>query len=407
MSGWHVPEAASSLRHRDYRLFWLGGLISNSGDWMDQVALNWLVYEMTSSTVALGFLNLCRLGPMLLFTVVGGAVADRLERRRLLMVTQTVATLLAAALAALVLSGRATYELVLLIAVGRGVMFSFNQPARQSLIATLVPRQDLRNAVAINSATFNLARVLGPSLGGLLIVVVGSGGVFAVNALSFIPVLWTLALLRSSQVVPRARASLMADTAGGLRYLAGHQRLRTLIALALVPALLGMPYLTLITVFSRDVLHVGSVGLGLLTSSVGVGAVGGALYIGAASQQVNLTRLMIGGLAGLGTALLVYAFSPWLVLSALALVVAGVCQQVYAASNQTLIHTHVDDAYRGRVFGILMMNRAMVPLGTTIAGFVAALVGIQLTQAGLAALLLGFTLLVTRRALPADTTEVA
>ena len=207
---WHglpVPPTFVSLRHRNYRLLWFGSLVSSSGDWMDQIALNWLVYDLTGSAVYLGLLNLCRLGPILLFTLIGGVVADRVERRRLLFTTQTVAMLLALALALLVSTGAAQIWAVLLIAAGRGVMMSFNQPARQSLISDLVPADDLMNAIALNSATLNLTRVLGPAIGGGLIASVGVAGAFYVNGVSFLAVLYGLALMRFPERTRRPTAA--------------------------------------------------------------------------------------------------------------------------------------------------------------------------------------------------------
>ena len=186
--GWRLPETFASLRHRNYQLLWSGTMISQSGDWMDQIALNWLVYDLTGSALALALLNMCRLVPITLFTLVGGVAADRIERRKLLLITQTVAMVLAFALAIVVSTGIVQFWMVLIVAVGRGVMMSFNQPARQSLISDLVPRELLTNAIALNSATMNLTRVIGPIIGGLLIVTVGVAGAFYVNGLSFVAV---------------------------------------------------------------------------------------------------------------------------------------------------------------------------------------------------------------------------
>jgi len=252
-----LPTAFESLHHRNYRLLWIGSLISSSGDWMDQVALNWLVYELTGSAFSLGLLNLCRLVPILVFTLIGGVVADRFERRRLLFVTQTVAMLLAFALAILVSTGiiyrdtQAGFVMVLIVAIGRGMMLSFNQPARQSLISDLVPKELLTNAIALNSATMNLTRVIGPAIGGLLIASVGSAGAFYFNGASFLAVLWGLALMRfPPRVVRASKKGIAADLAGGISYVANRAELRMLVILALVPMIFGMPYMTMLTVFA-------------------------------------------------------------------------------------------------------------------------------------------------------------
>ena len=314
-----LPAALQSLRHRNYRLLWIGTLVSNSGDWMDQIALNWLVYQLSGSAVQLALLNLCRLAPIFVFTLVGGVIADRMERRRLLFATQLVAMILAVVLATLTVLNVVQIWMVLVIAVGRGIVLSFNQPARQSLISELVPREDLRNAIALNSATLNLTRVLGPTIGGLLIATVGVAGAFYLNAASFVAVLYALALMRFPERPPRARSgSVLSELAGGLAYLGRRPALRTLVVLALVPFVLGMPYMTMLTVFASDVLQVGGGGLGLLTACSGVGAVTGALWVASMAHRVRLGRLMLFGMICFGASLAVFSLSGWFWVSVVA-----------------------------------------------------------------------------------------
>src|SRR5438067_10195130 len=226
---YRLPVVFQSLRHRNFQLLWIGTIISNSGDWMDQIALNWLVYQLSGSAVQLAVLNLARLAPIFVFTLVGGVIADRAERRRLLFTTQAVAMVLAFVLATLTITGLVQIWMVLVIAVGRGIVLSFNQPARQSLISELVPSADLKNAIALNSATLNLTRVLGPTVGGVLIATIGVAGVFYLNAASFLAVLYALAVMRFPEFVPRVHRGVLVDLTGGLRYLAGHAVLRTLV----------------------------------------------------------------------------------------------------------------------------------------------------------------------------------
>ncbi|MDP8921823.1 MAG: MFS transporter [Chloroflexota bacterium] len=382
-----LPQAFASLRHRNYRLLWSGTLISSSGDWMDQIALNWLVYQLTNSGVALGLLNFCRLMPILVFTLIGGVVADRVERRKLIFATQTVSMLLAFALAILVSTGLVEYWMVLVIAVGRGVTLSFNQPARQSLISDLVPREDLMNAIALNSATMNLTRVIGPAIGGILIATVGVAGAFYVNGASFLAVLCGLALMRFPPPRRRAHSGLVADLLAGMRYLLGHPRLRTLVLLAVLPMVFGMPYMTMLAVFASDVLHVGGPGLGLLMACSGAGAVLGALFVASLRRTERRDRIMLGGLAGFGLALLAFSSSPWLWLSALTLLAVGACQQLYMSINNSLIQEDVDEQYRGRIMSTLFLNRGAVPLGAMLAGLGADLIGVQVTVGAMAALL--------------------
>ena len=392
-----LPSALASLRHRNYRLLWIGSVISNSGDWMDQVALNWLVYQLTGSGVSLGLLNLCRLLPILVFTLIGGVVADRVERRRLMFTTQTAAMVLAFVLAILVSTGLVQFWMVLVIAIGRGVALSFNQPARQSLISELVPRNSLQNAIALNSATLNLTRVLGPTIGGLLIITVGVAGAFYVNGASFIAVLYALALMRFPERRARVHGGMLTDLVGGIRYVAAHPSLRTLVILALAPMVFGMPYMTMLTVFASDVLNVGGSGLGLLTACTGLGAMSGALFVASRSATGNRRALMLWGLVGFGLSLLVFAASRWLLVSAALLVATGFFQQLYNALNNTLLQEDADEAYRGRVVSTLFLNRGMVPLGTMLAGFGSDLIGPQLTTGAMAAVLVLIALLIARQ----------
>ncbi len=391
-----LPAAFASLRHRNYRLLWLGSLISHSGDWMDQIALNWLAYQLTGSAVSLGVLNLCRLAPILLFTLIGGVIADRVERRRLIFGTQVVAMLLAFVLAVLVSTGVVEFWMVLVVAVGRGVTLSFNQPARQSMISDLVPREDLMNAIALNSATMNFTRVIGPLIGGVLIATVGVAGAFYVNGASFLGVLYGLALMRFPHHRPRDHGSMLADLAGGMRYLAAHRRLRTLVLLALLPMIFGMPYMTMLTVFASDVLMVGGSGLGLLMACSGVGAMLGALFVASQRSGEHRRKIMLAGLAGFGLSLIVFAASPWLWLSACMLLVVGVAQQMYMAVNNTLIQEDVDERYRGRVLSTLFLNRGMVPLGTMLAGFGTDLFGPRVTIGAMAGVLVVAALVAAR-----------
>ena len=394
-----LPAALQSLRHRNYRLLWIGTLISSSGDWMDQIALNWLVYQLSGSAVQLAILNLARLAPIFVFTLVGGVVADRWERRRLLFTTQFVAMILAFILATLTVTGVVQIWMVILIAIGRGIVLSFNQPARQSLISELVPRDDLKNAIALNSATLNLTRVLGPTIGGVLIATVGVAGAFYLNAASFLAVLYALVLMRFPDRPPRkTHGGMLAELAGGIGYLLKRPTLRTLVLLALVPMVLGMPYMTMLTVFASDVLKVGGGGLGVLTACTGTGAVIGALWVAGNAHRTRLGPLMFYGLMGFGAALVAFSLSPWFWLSVPALVAVGAGQQVYMSSNNALIQTNVEEEYRGRIVSTLFLNRSMVPLGTVLAGVGTQLFGVQATTAVMAAGLLLLAVSVSRLA---------
>jgi MFS family permease len=362
---------------------------------MDQIALNWLVYQLSGSPVQLALLNVFRLAPIFAFTLLGGVIADRMERRRLLFGTQVVAMVLAFVLATLTITGLVEIWMVFAIAAGRGVVLSFNQPARQSLIADLVPKEDLKNAIALNSATLNLTRVLGPTIGGVLIATVGVAGAFYLNAASFVAVLYGLALMRFPNRQPRSRrGSVLAELGGGLRYIAHQAHLRTLVILALVPFVLGMPYVTMLTIFASDVLQVGGGGLGLLTACSGVGAVSGALWVASQAHRARLGSVMLFGMTSFGATIMLFSLSSWFWLSVVLLLAVGASQQIYMASNNALIQTSVDEEYRGRVVSTLFLNRGMVPLGTLIAGIGTAFFGVQATLAAMGGALLVLALLV-------------
>ncbi|MFN8533154.1 MAG: MFS transporter [Dehalococcoidia bacterium] len=379
------------LRHPNFRLLWFGTLVSNSGDWMDQIALNWLVLTMTGSPIYLGLLNLCRSGPILLFTLLGGAVADRFERRRLMMVTQTGAMLTAIGLGVVAFSGGSIW-LVLVLATLRGVLMSVNLPARQALISELVPRDDLMAAISLNSATLNVSRVLGPSIGGILIATVGVAGAFFLNAASFLAVIYGLYQMKGLPPRPNApEEPVWRSVVDGLVYLKGDRVLRELLVVGLAPLVLGMSYQPMLAVFAKDVLAVGSVGLGVMMSAAGLGAVVGALGVGMIANGVTRGRLMFGGMALFGLTLLGFALSGTLWVSALALFGVGVGSSIYQALNNSLVQQHAPDAMRGRIMSMLFLTRGFVPLGAMAAGAGAALVSAPATMALFALLILLLT----------------
>jgi MFS family permease len=385
------------MRHRNYQLLWVGTVISSSGDWMDAIAVNWLVYQMTDSAVYLGLVNLCRMGPILLFTPIAGVAADRVERRRLMLVTQSAFMSMAVVLAWLVLTHRENIWLVLLISAGRGITGSFNQPIRQSIISDLVPREDLRSGVALSSATFNLTRVIGPAIGGILISTVGVGAAFGLNAASYVGVLWTLVLM---QFPPRTRKSsgesFFGELVSGFRYLRSQPALFTLVLLALVPTLFGNSYLTMLTVFAQDVLQAGGSGLGFLTAAAAIGAMLGALLVASVGRRLQGGSFLLILLVLYGTALTLFAVSPWFGVSLCILVFVGASQQAYDTMNSTLLQEHVDEEYRGRTMSMLILNRGLVPMGAVVAGFGIELFGPQVTMAAMSAVLILLALIVAR-----------
>jgi MFS family permease len=375
-----APQMFASLRHRNYRLYWVGTLIANTGDWMDQIALGWLMWQLTGSGTYLGLLAFFRAFPILFFTLFGGALADRMERRRLMQGTQTFAMLLALLLALLVYTDLVRVWHVLAIASLRGIMLSVNLPTRQALLSDIVDRQHLANAIALNSATMNLTRIAGGSLGGILITLVGTAGVFLLNGLSFIILIVALAMMTIPPVTRTGPPkNIMRSIAEGLSYLRGHDVLRSLIFLALVPMIFGMPYMTLLPIFADTIFDIGNEGYGLLVACVGVGALSGSLVVAAMSNHRHRGRAMLLVMVLFGGMLVLFSQSTNAWLGYVLLFGVGAGQTSYMALNTTLLQTHASDEMRGRVMSIFFLNRGLVPLGTLGAGLASEWIGAPLT----------------------------
>ena len=372
-------DSFSSLRHRNYRLLWLGNLVSNTGDWMDQIALNWLVITIRGNPFDLALLNLFRATPILAFTLLGGAVADRMDRRRMLMMTQSIHMLTAFLLAFMVLGGHAPLWAVLAIAAVRGINIAFNLPARHSLVPLLVPPEAVPNAVALNSMTINLTKVIGPAFAGVLIAGFGTGICFLLNALSFLVVLWTLALLRFDLLPARERARipLHRSIAEGLRHTAGDRVLLLLVLLSLVPTFFGQPYLALLSLFAHDVYDIGADGLGVLTAVASVGSITGAFLLASMPRWAASTRVMVIFLMLLGLSLAAFALTPAFAPALPLLFCVGAMNIACNAANNTQIQLRAPDHMRGRVMSIMLMNRGVAQIGVAAWAALAGFVGVQ------------------------------
>lgn len=388
----------ASLRHRNYLLLWIGSLVSNTGDWMDQVALNWLVWTLTKDPAALGLLNACRGLPILAFTLFGGALADRIERRRLLQSTQLLGMALAFVLAGLVWTGSIEFWQVLLLGTLRGVLLSFNQPTRQALVSELVPRADLLNAVALNSATMNMTRVFGGALGGVLIGLFGVAGCFFLNGLSFVAVIWALALMEiPPQPAGRPRQGILRAVGAGLAYIRSEPALAGLVLAGLVPMIFGMPYLTLLPIFADQVLRIGNTGYGFMVALTGVGALAGALTVASLRDFRHKGRLMLAVMTGFGAMLVLFALSDWTPLSLVLLLGVGCGSTGYLAVNNTLLQVNSTAEMRGRVMSVFFLNRGLVPLGTMVAGLAAGAIGAPLTVAVMGGVIIVLALIIAVR----------
>ncbi len=383
-----LRQTFSSLRHRDYMLFWMGTVTSQSGDWMDQIAFNWLILVISNSPLSLGLVNLCRAIPILLLVPLGGVAADHWERRKILMTTQSIAMFLAFILGALITTNLINIWEIYVIAALRGAIMSFNMPARQSLISNLVPKDDLPNAIALNSATTNLTRVLGPSLGGILIAIVGIDWLFYLNGLSFLAILYTLHLMKDTQKGgSKSQSHPLQELKDGFVFLRGSKLLLYLALLGVVPMFFGQPYLTMLAVFARSVLRIGPAGLGLLTSTAAIGSIAGALTV-ASRRKAPRISVMLWEIMFFGLALLLFSFSRWVSASLIFLFLAGASNIAYNATNNTLLQLNVPDSYRGRVLSVLFINRGIVPLGTAMTGLLAEKYGAPMALGFMATILI-------------------
>ena len=296
---------------------------------------------------------------------------------------------LAFILGALVTTGLVNLWEIYVIAAFRGAVMSFNMPARQSIISDLVPAQDLQNAVALNSATMNLTRVLGPSLGGILIALLGIDWLFYLNGLSFLAILYTLRLIQYVKTGDgkHGKTGPLKQLREGLVYLRGNKLLLYLLMLAVVPMFFGQPYITMLAVFARDVLHIGPMGLGLLTSTAAMGSILGALFV-ASRRRPPQIKFMLYAITFFGISLLIFSFSHGVAMSLFFIFLAGAGNVAYNSTNNTLLQLNIHDSYRGRVLSLLFINRGLVPLGTAFTGLLAEKFGAHIALGSMAAMLI-------------------
>jgi MFS family permease len=391
-----LRQTFSALRHKNFRLFFCGQLVSLVGTWMQNTAQSWLVYEITGSKLLLGVVAAVGSAPMLLFSLWGGSVADRHPKRRILLFTQSSMMLLAFALAALVWSGAIQPWHILVLSGLGGVAMAFDMPARQSFIVEMSSREDLMNAVSLNSSIVNGARVVGPALAGLLIGSVGTKFCFFLNGLSFIAVITGLLLMRLPEfVVPEKPDSTWRHALEGFAYVARHRQVRRLLLLFTVVGIFGWSYSVLMPAFATDVLRANGRRYGVLLSANGVGALFGALAVATHGHRVNRRLLVFGGLGLFSAMLLVLSITRNYYIALAALAIAGWGMLLYFSTTNTLLQTSVADNMRGRVMGIwALVFGGMMPVGGLEAGVFSQWLGVPPTIA-LGAVVCGGAALVT------------
>ena len=376
-------DTIRSLRHRNFQLFFSGQLISLVGTWMDTVAEAWLVYRLTGSSLLLGTVTFAGQFPVLLISPFAGLVADRLNRRKVVIATQTASMIIAGFLAGLTLSKRVTVDQVIGLAALMGIVNAFDIPARQSFLVEMVGREDLINAIALNSSMFNAARIIGPSIAGILVASFGEGWCFFANSVSYIAVIVGLLLMKIPPRAPREQlVSPFEHIAEGFRFVRQTAPIRALLLLVGLVSLVAMPYAVLMPVFAAKILHGNARTLGILMTSAGLGALIGALLLASRRGVGGLGRIVAMACAAFGIALILFSFSKQWILSGLLLIPVGFSVMTQMGSTNTLIQSMVPDRLRGRTMAVYsMMFLGMAPFGALLSGWSADHVGAPLTVA--------------------------
>ncbi|WP_068838314.1 MFS transporter [Pontibacter akesuensis] len=374
-----------ALSSRNYKLFFVGQGISLIGTWMQQIALSWLVYRLTDSVFLLGAVTFSSQIPSFLLGPFAGVLADKFDRHKVLLVTQSLSMLQASTLAVLVLTNTIEIWHVLALSAVLGTINGFDIATRQAFVVELVERrEDMSNAIALNSSLFNMARLIGPTVAGLLIAAVGEGICILINALSYIAVLASLLAMRLKpfERVQQQR-KVWQSLKDGFSYAFGFPPIRALIVIVGLLSLFGMPFTVLLPVFARDILHGGANTLGYLMGASGFGALGGALFLAQRKSVEGLGKVIIFTMLLFGLALIAFSFSEMFLLSLVLMLVTGFGMIVTMASCNTLLQTIVDDDKRGRVMSLYATAfMGMAPIGSVLAGAVAEDVGVAYTLAG-------------------------
>ncbi len=380
-TGGRFPALASPV----YRRFILAAFVGSIGNWMQATAQGWLVLSLTDSNIALGATSAAATAPILLFSILAGVLADRVDLRRLLAASQLAAAGVAAVLAILTMTNVVEFWHVLVLAFLAGSAGALATPAFQAVVSTIVDRSAIGSAIALNSAQFNLSRVLGPTVAGFVIAAGSLVLAFWANAIGLVIVavlILTLPIGRASSLA-RVEASMWANLIDGVRYVRAERTIAILVLLAAVPALFILNYLVLMPVFARDILRIGAPGLGLLNASLGVGALSGALLVAILRPSGGSGRLMMIGLGSASVGLIVFGLSTWLPLSCVALAALGASQVAYYATTNTLIQVLVSPRLRGRVLSLyILTSLGVIPFGNLLAGAIAERFGPPLALAG-------------------------
>jgi MFS family permease len=372
-----------ALRYRNYRLFFWGQLVSLIGTWMQQTAMSWFVYEITNSKFLLGAVAAVGSAPMMLFSIWGGSLADLYPKRSILVATQTAQMICAFLLAIGIGAGFASVTFIIIIAALNGVAMGFDMPARQAFTVEMTSREDLLNAISLNSSIVNGARVIGPSLAGLMIGAVGVAMCFLFNALSFVAVIAGLLMMRLPPSKRKIDIMSPAEHAWkGIVYSFQHPRVRTILLLFFAVGIFGWSYMVVMPAFARDVLGRGADGFGILMSASGMGALIGALVVATFGHRIAPRKLALGGVWLFSAALLAFSFARNFYVALGFLFIAGFGMLLFFSTTNTVLQMIVSDDMRGRVMGVWsLIFGAMIPLGSLEAGAMANWFGTPVTLA--------------------------
>lgn len=396
-----LRSAAAALRIRDFRVFWLGALVSNTGAWMQNVTVPFVVFQITGSPAWVGFAGFAQFLPAWLMGPLGGAIADRFPRRRVLIVAAVaqsiVAGLLALAWAAEV---RSVWPYVVLVAIS-GCWGGINIASWQAFVSELVPPRHLLNGITLNSAQFNASKAFGPALGGVVLATLGAGWGFGLNAISFVAVIVSLLVIRARPAagsLRRGRPRVVAETREAIAHARAQPGILTAISVVMALGFFGSPVFSLIVVFTDEVFRVGDVAFGFLSATQGVGAILGAPLVAGPGTAIARSRLTAIAMLAYGVALVGFALSPGYVVSLLPMLVAGAGYLAIASSLNTSIQLQVDERMRGRILALYVMGLTLtVPLGNLVQGALAEVVGPRATVAGAGVCFLGVWLVLRLR----------
>jgi MFS family permease len=367
-----------SLKYKNYRLYFTGQSISNIGTWIQRIAMPWLVYHLTGSILLLGVVTFCNQIPNFVLSPIAGVISDRMNRYHILIITQILATIQALALSVLYFTGTIQVWHIIVLGLFLGCINACEMPARQSFVIDMIEdKADMGNAIALNSSIVNSARLLGPSIAGVLIAATNEGVCFSINALSYIFVIIFLLMMKiSPRKIKSRNTHVWQELKDGMSYAFSSAPIRSIIILLALVSLMGMPYTVLMPVFAKDILHGSSSTFGFLMGATGIGALTAAIYLASRKSVLGLLRIIPLSSAVFGIGLIAFSFSRTFLLSMALMLITGIGMIMQMASSNTILHTIVDDDKRGRIMSLFVMAMmGTAPFGGLLAGVLAARLG--------------------------------